>query len=142
MLSRYGILFLPNPRPSICLTARTSAGCDRSLSLMLLGRWGSATRFEGLEHHLPMVQALVVLVTADGGRGLFFRHLLVEHVVEQVISMPKIPLQRRLSRRATVAEPQIVEELRGALQSQHSGRLKEVNNTILQGCGQDFREDL
>ena len=39
MLSRYGILFLPNPRLSICSTARTSAGCARSLSLMLLGRW-------------------------------------------------------------------------------------------------------
>ena len=36
----------------------------------------------------------------------------------------------------------MVEGLRGVLQSQHSGRLKEVNNTILQGRGHDFREDL
>ena len=56
--------------------------------------------------------------------------------------MPKIPLQQRLSRGATVAEPQMVEELRGVLQSQHSGRLKEVDNSILQGCGHDFLEDL
>ena len=39
MMSRYRKLFLPTPRPSICSTARTSAGCGRSLSLMLLGRW-------------------------------------------------------------------------------------------------------
>ena len=32
----------------------------------------------------------------------------------------------------------MVEELRGVLQSQHRGRLKEVNNIILQGCGHDF----
>ena len=39
-------------------------------------------------------------------------------MVEQVIFMPEIPLQQRLSRRATVAEPQMVEKLRGVLQSQ------------------------
>ena len=35
----------------------------------------------------------------------------------------------------------MVEELRG-VQSQHGGRLKEVNNTTLQGCGQDLHQDL
>ena len=141
MLSRYRKLFLPTPRPSICSTARTSAGCGRSLSLMLLGHYLGFRDFEGLVAPRANGTSPCRSGTADATCGLFLRQLLVEHVVEQVVFMPKIPLQQRSSRRATVAEPQMVEELIGVVQSQHSRRLKEVNTT-LQGCGQDFREDL
>ena len=80
--------------------------------------WGSATRFEGLGAPRAYGTGPCRSGAADAKCGLFFKQLLVEHVVEQVIFMPKIALQQRLSRRASVAEPQMVEELRSVLQSQ------------------------